>query len=76
MITVAMFSRNNLPIAARNKNRSKMTLDDLSPAQRSQANERDICAIVDGQYTTIITPIADLGRTLPAVMSEKESQGL
>lgn len=65
--TASVFNFDDLPGSAKAKERRKLSLSDLSPAQRALAESTDITAIVEGDTTTVLAPSGDFPSAVKAV---------
>lgn len=74
--SAAIFRMSELPAAARSKNPKKMGRDDLHPSQRSQANGKDVVAILDGDNTHILAPTGHFSSAVKVVSEERTAQGI
>ena len=75
-LSAAIFTLNSLPAQAQAKSRRSLTIDDLHPSQRAQANSRSLVAIIDGDYTHILSPTGDFAGAVLGIREERELQGI
>jgi hypothetical protein len=71
-----VYQMSDLKVAGQAKNRMDWVVDDLLATPRSEAQSRDVVAIVEGDRVTVLAPTGSLSAALKAVKAEREAKGI
>lgn len=77
MRSAGVYRREDLKVASRGKSERDWTVDDLpAGANKTEAQSKDVVAIVEGNKVTVLAPTGSLSEALAAVRKERSRKGI